>query len=1317
MKHLFSILALWSGFFLCGVSHAASSSGGRGVSALVTGSGGSNSSGATVQADEFTGAATYSIALPVPPAVGGMEPQLNLNYNSYRKNPNSWVGYGWELDLGVIERTTGACEGDLDPCNTIDYYEGTHFQVKLGGQSENLQLEDENISASNYGLSGIGADDRIDLYEGSIQNGFNLYFHIRDYSNADDIVDKGWIVVDKSGRSYTFGDAEEAREECDDGYEPCGDQQWVARWFLTKVTDPNGNELIVTYDDDRLPATASYDDITITFGKSASPHPTYPYFPTYRQGFIELSWTGGRLEEIEISSSSGPLQKFSFDYDVSDYGGRTNLSSITQYGASDAESLPPTTFEYYDENSIEWDATPQTRTASTSASGGESTGYLNKYTQIIDMNGDGLADMVTSYEDSYVIYVYFNNGNDFEYISGKSEWNEPYYFDCGSWCTGRLNSYLTADNGETEDTDDQWAYVIDMNGDSLPDRVYGIYAMNEENAEGSFYIYLNNGAGWSSTVEVWKDPFVGDDPGASDFHRGLIDMNGDGLVDRVVGDKGEGGFYVYYNTGAGFRETAVFWADPLAAADPDASGVGALYDYDTNEDDETVLQSVIRDFNGDGLPDRMWQTTIHSGGVELGKGIAMSLNRNGFEWAEREVDADGYGIIDGIDNLGFLDPIEDEEDQGYISGPTWDLIDFNGDGYLDRIEGRKDDDQFIIYFYEGMTSGSVFSELHSFGAIDDPLGASDDYAGYVTKKNDDGHIHTFFQDMNGDGYPDRVAVRPTGNSTPKEYNIYFMRVNTVEFSDSPSDWEDTEVTQPVGALKEVDDGSGNELAIEYLPSTWPLRENSSSLPFNNRFLPFNLYLAHKIYSLDYTMPSSDGSTEADRNPGKRWTTYNYWGGNLYVRYAERTDPSATDLLTGSDTTSDIDTAYFMQFNGFQTVEKKVYQSASESWDDFTTTTIYHQATGDVDIVDSADESSFEQNAYDDFDLSGKVYSTQIATDLQTVVLEENDWEIASSTNFPYLKSTTKQVWEDGATSARTSSVASEYDETNGNLTGEKYYDGSNNLSNNLLLEKTTTYTDKSSFDTELQMQDRPQTQSQKDSSGTVYRYKEFGYDTTGNPSTETFKVDSGGTTVSVSRSFNTNGTVTDITDIDGVTKTIGYGADQLFPEIEAITLPTGGTLTTTREFNRLNGKASRELNDYNIGKQTEYDDFGRPIAEYVIDSGGGAETIKEYSYEYVSETVEDWKPVTLLKTQIWQIMPDHADTETNPAQIAYTDGAGNILQQCTYTERGNYRLVQFRQYNGGREEYKTEPVFSSGCDFISTISSSSVTYLTEKDIQ
>ncbi len=50
------------------------------------------------------GAAQFSYPIEVPPGRNGLQPNVALQYSSY--NENGWVGVGWDLALGSIQRST-----------------------------------------------------------------------------------------------------------------------------------------------------------------------------------------------------------------------------------------------------------------------------------------------------------------------------------------------------------------------------------------------------------------------------------------------------------------------------------------------------------------------------------------------------------------------------------------------------------------------------------------------------------------------------------------------------------------------------------------------------------------------------------------------------------------------------------------------------------------------------------------------------------------------------------------------------------------------------------------------------------------------------------------------------------------------------------------------------------------------------------------------------------------------------------------------------------------------------------------------------------
>lgn len=71
------------------------------------------------QVSSFTGAASYSYPFWVPPGPGGLQPSLALSYSSQgvdsatARTQASWVGMGWSLDVGAIERNMNGTNDDL----------------------------------------------------------------------------------------------------------------------------------------------------------------------------------------------------------------------------------------------------------------------------------------------------------------------------------------------------------------------------------------------------------------------------------------------------------------------------------------------------------------------------------------------------------------------------------------------------------------------------------------------------------------------------------------------------------------------------------------------------------------------------------------------------------------------------------------------------------------------------------------------------------------------------------------------------------------------------------------------------------------------------------------------------------------------------------------------------------------------------------------------------------------------------------------------------------------------------------------------------
>jgi RHS repeat-associated protein len=219
-----------------------------------------------------SGAFTYNVPIEVPKPPVGSAPELALNYNSQSidgrtsasNNQASWVGMGWDLNVGYIERKYKNCVedghgpdqnqqwGDLcwDSPNSTDDPNGAVYQITLGGESS--ELIQDNTGTGSFHMK----DDK----------GWKIQ-HLKGSPNNADNTDEFWVITKQDGTRYYFGWGRSERDTGlatrsvlsvpvigDDAGEPCYDggqptycnQAW--KWNLDRIVDPNEVETSYFYD-------------------------------------------------------------------------------------------------------------------------------------------------------------------------------------------------------------------------------------------------------------------------------------------------------------------------------------------------------------------------------------------------------------------------------------------------------------------------------------------------------------------------------------------------------------------------------------------------------------------------------------------------------------------------------------------------------------------------------------------------------------------------------------------------------------------------------------------------------------------------------------------------------------------------------------------------------------------------------------------------------------------------------------------------------------------------------------------------------------
>ncbi|WP_305068068.1 RHS repeat domain-containing protein [Kitasatospora sp. A2-31] len=108
-------------------------------------------------AGSSSGSFTYSYPIQSPPTLGGAAPQVALGYDSASVDGRtsstnaqaSWIGDGWDLNAGFVERSYQVCDkagiaGSGDQC-----WGGANLTLSLGGHSGELVPDDTSCVSGN----------------------------------------------------------------------------------------------------------------------------------------------------------------------------------------------------------------------------------------------------------------------------------------------------------------------------------------------------------------------------------------------------------------------------------------------------------------------------------------------------------------------------------------------------------------------------------------------------------------------------------------------------------------------------------------------------------------------------------------------------------------------------------------------------------------------------------------------------------------------------------------------------------------------------------------------------------------------------------------------------------------------------------------------------------------------------------------------------------------------------------------------------------------------------------------------------------------
>ncbi len=667
----------------------------------------------STQLDPFSGSMAATIPIAIPPGRKGMQPDVALTY--FNGRGNGWVGVGWQLEPGAIERQTKFGVS----------YAKEEYVLRMNGSSQELVQ-----------LTPGGTD-----FRAKIEGGF---LRIKKLS-ADGT--SGWEITAPNGRKMLFGRTTASRRA-----DPQYPTARIFTWLLDRIEDPHTNYVSYTYTTDTANNEVYLDQISYTGFGTTDGLATVKFYREAARTDAQESYvsnyrirTTDRLKSIGVYYNNTLQRAYQLTYDpaysLSTF--RSLLTKVEQFdkaasintstGAVTGSTLPSTNFSWHPGNVGLFNSTAD-------FTGLTYLGATTTLQKFADVNGDGRMDWVhISGAGGGIVHLSLGQAG----FDSTASWSGLTYLG----------------------TDPTRQILIDVNRDGKADWIH-------ISGAGGGIVHLNNGQGGFNSTAAWSGlQYLGANPN----HQKFADVNRDGCVDWIHISGAGGGIVHLGDCLGGFNSTPAWSGLTYLGSDPsrqnfvDLNGDGCADWLHINgeavsggrvhlanclggfADTQAWLglsylgsdpsRQIIFDVNGDRCPD--W---VHINGEAVGGGrVHLGNCQGGFldtqSWGglsylgadptrQRFADVNGDGRPDWIhisggagggivhlnDGLGGFSasPAGGGTQLVYLgpNPPNQLHMDVNGDGLADwvHISGSGGG---IVHFATTATSGAVADQLQT----------------------------------------------------------------------------------------------------------------------------------------------------------------------------------------------------------------------------------------------------------------------------------------------------------------------------------------------------------------------------------------------------------------------------------------------------------------------------------------------------------------------------------------------------------------------------------------------------------------------------